>query len=166
MILPDGSGDLLSEAFLPDGSRVDGMITVIVLNGDGTPYSAYCQENIWVMDQGGGLSFCPNGNLPISQTDSNGFTQFTRRFFGGGASSGLLQVYLHGAALRSVSGMAVRFNSPDMNGDLAVDLSDVPLFAADFVSGVYAYRSDFHHDGQINLSDLVRMAGALGARCQ
>jgi hypothetical protein len=52
-------------------------------------------------------------------------------------------------------------NSPDLNGDLVVNLSDVPLFAVDYFVE-YNYRSDFFWDGQINLSDLGYLARAMG----
>jgi hypothetical protein len=59
----------------------------------------------------------------------------------------------------------VYFNSPDINGDLSVNLSDVPDFAADFF-GAYDYRSDFNWDNVINLSDIVFMAQSLGVACE
>ena len=59
----------------------------------------------------------------------------------------------------------IHFNSPDISGDLRVDLSHVPLFARDYYEGRGAYRSDFDWDGQVNLSDLVVLAGALGVQC-
>jgi hypothetical protein len=54
------------------------------------------------------------------------------------------------------------FNSPDLNGDLAVDLTDVALFAQDYF-GPYNYRSDLYWDGQVGLNDLVYIAIALEA---
>ena len=54
------------------------------------------------------------------------------------------------------------FNSPDLNGDLAVDLTDVALFAQDYF-GPYNYRSDLYWDGRVGLNDLVYIAIALEA---
>jgi hypothetical protein len=56
-------------------------------------------------------------------------------------------------------------NSPDINGDLVVSLSDVGLFSADLY-GSYNYRSDFNFDGVINLSDNGIFASAFGIGCQ
>ena len=56
------------------------------------------------------------------------------------------------------------FNSPDINGDLAINLTDVTLFAADFF-GPYAYRSDFNWDGAINLLDVTVLSGSMGITC-
>ncbi|MDX2472329.1 MAG: hypothetical protein QNL91_01345 [Candidatus Krumholzibacteria bacterium] len=61
--------------------------------------------------------------------------------------------------------MAISYNSPDINGDGVVNLTDVPLFAGDFHGGAYDFRSDFHYDGIVNLSDVVHMAQGLGSSC-
>jgi hypothetical protein len=54
-------------------------------------------------------------------------------------------------------------NSPDLNGDLAVDLADVALFAQDYF-GPYNYRSDLCWDGRVGaLNDLTYIAIALEA---
>ena len=59
--------------------------------------------------------------------------------------------------------IAMRFNSPDINADLEVNLIDVVLFTWDFF-GEYHYRSDFVWDGEINLLDLAVMARSQGVR--
>jgi hypothetical protein len=51
-------------------------------------------------------------------------------------------------------------NSPDINGDLTVDLADVSLFATDFF-GAYNYRSDLSWNGAIDIVDLTYMSRAL-----
>ena len=56
-------------------------------------------------------------------------------------------------------------NSPDLNGDLTVNLQDVALFAEDFFSAPYELRSDLHFDRVINLSDLSVMTGKVGKTC-
>lgn len=63
-----------------------------------------------------------------------------------------------------VHSIAVAFNSPDITGDLIVDLSDTVLFSSD-ISNVYNYRSDFNYDGVVNMSDLVIYCSGLGAAC-
>jgi hypothetical protein len=55
--------------------------------------------------------------------------------------------------------LAVSCISPDLNGDLIVNLLDIAAFAADFFSGVYAYRSDFNNDGVLNLADISHHPG-------
>ena len=51
-------------------------------------------------------------------------------------------------------------NSPDINGDLAVNLGDLSLFATDFF-GAYNYRSDLSWNGAIDIGDLTYMSRAL-----
>jgi hypothetical protein len=58
----------------------------------------------------------------------------------------------------------IQFNSPDLSGDLTVDLSDVVIFAGIYY-GPYEYRADYVWDGAITLSDIVVMANAIGAAC-
>jgi hypothetical protein len=49
-----------------------------------------------------------------------------------------------------------RIASPDLTGDLALDLADLTLFARDY--STYNPRSDFDGDGVVNLSDLFMFA--------
>ena len=60
--------------------------------------------------------------------------------------------------------MEVYFNSPDITGDLVVDICDTVLFARD-MKGSYNYRSDFNYDGKIDGLDTVLYCAGLGARC-
>jgi len=61
-------------------------------------------------------------------------------------------------------GVEIYFNSPDINGDLMVSLSDNGMFTMDLY-GSYSYRSDFNFDGVINLSDLGIFSGSYGISC-
>ena len=71
---------------------------------------------------------------------------------------------INGAAVYTQLGVGLRFNSPDINGDLLVNLSDVQLFAGDFF-GSYHFRSDLAYDNVVNLSDIVPLSRSLGATC-
>jgi hypothetical protein len=53
---------------------------------------------------------------------------------------------------------------PDINGDLQVNLADLTAFSQDF-HGDYDYRSDFHWDGQLDLTDLTIMARGFDVSC-
>jgi hypothetical protein len=55
-------------------------------------------------------------------------------------------------------------NSPDLNGDGVVNLSDLSIFADDYYGG-YMFRSDFHYDGSIDLNDLAKFASSWNAAC-
>ena len=56
----------------------------------------------------------------------------------------------------------LQINSPDMNGDGLVNLSDAGLFI-DVLWNGYDWRADFNHDSAINISDAGFMSGSLGA---
>ena len=56
------------------------------------------------------------------------------------------------------------FNSPDLNGDRFVNLSDLVEFTEDYYTGYY-FRSDFHRDGALILCDVDIMASSLGKGC-
>lgn len=55
----------------------------------------------------------------------------------------------------------LKVNSPDLNGDLVMNLIDLVLFNQ-CLFGPYQYRADFNFDQVINLSDLVYFARAYG----
>lgn len=61
--------------------------------------------------------------------------------------------------------MEVYINSPDINGDMVVNLADTILYSGD-LNGGYNYRSDFNWDGVINVTDTAIFAAAIGAHCQ
>ena len=164
MIVPDGSGDSLEQAMLPDGSRTSGVVTVRLVDWFGNPVVNYDYQNITLNGADPIFSPCFWGNLANASTDANGVTEFRNPIRGGGSTSSLAQVRLVGAPLTSSPGLAIRFNSPDLNADRHVNLSDIVIFAEDFF-GLYNYRSDFLWDGEVNLSDLTRMAQHLGADC-
>lgn len=54
-------------------------------------------------------------------------------------------------------------NSPDINGDRTVDLSDIALFSGDLVAP--AFRSDYNHDNNVDLSDIALFSGWIGEVC-
>ena len=97
----------------------------------------------------------------------SGISTFSLAYFGGGWHNTGTNIWVHeGGGLWNPIPMPVnvRFNSPDINGDLVVNLSDIVYFTQDFY-GAYNYRSDFNWDGVINLSDIALMAQGIGAAC-
>jgi len=72
MVVPDGTGDALEMAFLPDGTHVSGVISVMLVDVMGRPKADHCREQIELASQSGSLTFCPEGNLPESHTDAGG----------------------------------------------------------------------------------------------
>lgn len=81
----------------------------------------------------------------------------------GGYSEDLTMVLVNGDNVWA-EGLALNFNSPDIDGDGHVGLPDVTWLAMDFF-GSYHFRSDLQRDGVINLSDLGRLAAGLGGQC-
>lgn len=177
--VPDGSGRPLSEAEVWSGvpgeaaTTIDATIEVRLTNERGEPLVGYPAEKIGVRSTQGGWSQC-DGNRLIADadTDADGNTTISGALFGRGSSlpGELLRLDLDDPDLSTVayiaagSGLEVRVNSADINGDGTVDLVDLGEFAADF-DGDYDFRSDFVWDGVVNLSDVGRLAEGYATSC-
>jgi len=169
--VPDGSGLAFTEAYQADGGQVDGTLSLVlyvVYRGDPDPVANFPFEDIWLEGEGADLSLCQGGSCPDANTDAGGVTTWARPMKIGGhtvpAQSERVRVIVNGDAVPSGILPDLRFNSPDIDGNRLVNLTDIQLFATDFF-GTYDYRSDFVWDGLINLSDLVPLAQALGTNC-
>jgi hypothetical protein len=163
-VVPDGSGDTFDQATLPYGGTEDATITLLLLDGSYDPIANFPMEDIWLESRDAGLVPCPGGTTPDANTDAAGITTWSAPLRAGGYSQAIADVLVNGSRLEYASGLALSFNSPDINGDLKVDLTDMQLFAVDFFSS-YDFRADFHRDGIVNLSDIPQMALAIGADC-
>jgi len=133
--------------------------------------AGFPREDIWLHSSG--LVPCVGGTSVDADTDEDGWAIFALPPRAGGStdSSGEpagLWVYCNGDVLRDENydliEVPIVLNSPDINGDLEVNLSDVGMFAADFF-GPYSFRSDFYWDGMLNLADVGRMASGMGSGC-
>lgn len=179
LIVPDGSGPPLSGASDGQGGVVDATVRVrLVSPSGGGAIVNYPHEDIWLqfsVDPGSASACNVHPNFPgglfiaDSNTDQDGWTTFTLPLRGGGWSQGPCWVYLAGQPAYDSSWIPfppfpLRAVSPDINGDLTVDLLDVVLLGADFHSG-YSLRSDLHCDGDLNLLDLMVLGQHLGAAC-
>ncbi len=169
--LPSGDGRPLNAARTSNGtpgntSVIDATITLTVRDAGGSPIYLYPSEDLWLQTTAGGLKLCPGGSVADFSTNASGVTTFSRAIYGGG-SSGAEQtvVMINGSALVG-SNMNIHFNSPDINGDLVVDVRDSPFYANDAVHPIpYNYRSDYLYDNQINVSDTVLYAQGIGKTC-
>jgi len=164
LVMPDGSGRPLSEARVPWGGVVDATITAEILDVTAYPVADFPAEDMWLISVDGGLVTCPGGAIADGPTDALGIATFSNPLLAGGWSTELTQLVVNGSVVASRAGLDLVFNSPDLNGDLEVNLSDVQLFAADFY-GTYHHRSDLSFDGTVNLSDIVPLATSMGAVC-
>ena len=164
MVTPDGSGLSFDEAFLPWGDTEDATITLELKNANWEPVANFPREDLWLESHFDGLIPCVGGTIADSNTDAFGITWWQDPVFGGGSSEPLTVVLVNGSPIELTSGVNLRFNSPDINGDLVVNLVDVALFASDFF-GAYHFRADLYRDGVINLQDLATFAQAFGTSC-
>jgi hypothetical protein len=162
-VYPDGNGLPLTEAYGEGGVTVDATITLALRFGDDTAVINYPREDIWLETADSGLVLCALGSIPDADTDSNGETTWTQPLKAGGHSQAACHVIVAGSAL-IIPGLPFKFNSPDINGDLAVDLSDLSMFAENFY-GAYHHRADYTNDQIINLSDLAIFAAGYQTVC-
>jgi hypothetical protein len=95
--------------------------------------------------------------MDTAVTNLNGTVTFRPML--GGCSMGGFVMFMDAAGV--VLGQTLTINSPDINADGIVNLTDVATFANAFFGG-YTRCSDFNMDGVINLSDLGVMASHLG----
>lgn len=156
LVVPDGTGDTLGNKGLT--------ISVNVRDVNDDPIAGYPFQDIWWDDPGNGdISLCQGGSVADFNTNATGDTSISGAAAAGGYTQGGLQVYLAGTPLTGPT-LGIDVNSPDINGDLVVNLSDISLFAAD-LTGAYNFKSDFVPDGVINLSDIGKLGVARGAEC-
>jgi hypothetical protein len=123
---------------------------------------------MWVDDSGdGSIALCQGGSLADASTNTAGATTFSGAFSAGGFTQAGLQVYLAGTPViggGSNGVLAIDVNSPDITGDLRVNLADIGEFGLDF-GGAYSFRSDFQADGVINLADVGELGIHNGEVC-
>ena len=161
--LPNGGGHPVNNCFRLGGQRHNATITLTLLDVNSNPIFQYPWADLWLDTGDGALVYCPAGTSADRDTDVLGQTTWSRNLFAG--SSGIGTVILVSGNTLTQAPLNINHNSPDINGSLLVNLSDVTLFAQDIFGGVYRYRSDFYWDGNLNLSDLVLMSQGTGAGC-
>lgn len=151
-ITPGGNGPTLGNEGLT--------ISVTVVDGGGLPIPGYPFQDIWWDDNGNGdIALCQGGSVADANTDGSGNTTISGATAGGGWTQAGVRVYLAGVPITSTGSLlAIEVNSPDINGDITVNLVDLGTFAADFNAPAYNFRSDFTCDGFENLADVGRFA--------
>jgi len=164
LVVPDGSGNPFTEALDEQGNVVDATITLYLRDPTGSAIVNYPREDLWLETAGGGVVPCIGGLIADQHTDANGMTLWTNPPVAGGYSQGPILVLVNGSALTSNPGLPLRITSPDINGDLVVNLADLAILAPDFYSG-YNFRSDLNGDDLLNLTDISIFAQHLGAHC-
>jgi len=166
--VPNGTGKPLTQAkVISSGTLVDATITVTLRDGNGDPIYLYPAEDLWLETNAGGMVHCNGGTRAAFNTNASGQTTFVGPFNAGKQSNrtgGEKTVVMVSGSALSGSLLDILFNSPDIDGNLIVNLSDTVLYATD-AKGAYNYRSDFYFDNLINLSDTVLYAQGLSAAC-
>jgi len=166
--LPNGLGTTFANA-RSTGGVVNATITLTVLDGGGVPVANFSANDMWlekeVVASTGNFAACTGGTTADLNTNASGVTTWAAPLRAGGWSTSKTLVVINGAALTSNTGLVLRHNSADINGDGNANLSDIPLFAIDFAAGANAFRSDLQFDGFVNLSDIPRLAAGVGAVC-
>lgn len=153
-ITPGGNGPTLANESLT--------IFVHVEDAGGLNIPGYPFQDIWMDDAGSGdLAICQGGSVADANTGSDGNTTISGPIAGGGWTQSGVRIYLAGVAVLGgpTSGLlGIDVNSPDINGDLIVNLVDLGAFSTDFNDPAYNFRSDFTCDGLENLADVGRFA--------
>lgn len=135
-----------------DGQSLD-TITVTLLNGLGSPVVDFPRERIWADAISlGDLVYCDTPFLADAPTDDFGMTTISGTARGGGHTNSGLYVYVDGLPIQN-SPLDFTIVSPDIDGNLVVDVCDVAILGSDFQSA--AYRSDFTCDGTVDLADFT-----------
>lgn len=157
LITPAGNGPSLADA--------GATITVTIADNCGGPIAGYPFQDIWWNDPGTGeLSFCLGGSIADGNTNATGTTTISGSARGGGFTQQGALVYVSGMPMLDYP-LAFEVNSPDLNGDLTVNLADVGEFATDFHNAQYDFRSDLARDGAENLADVGVLAAHVGETC-
>ena len=163
LICPARDGNHFTQAYRFGGVPMDATIEIILRDAMGNPYPGIQFMDIWL--EGQGLNFCQDGNTADFNTDPNGYTEFANPLRGGGCSEyPSLVGYVMGMPFLQPPQPYIKVNSPDMNGDLIINLADVAMFSSAFFSG-YSYCADYFWDGILNLSDVAILSQHVGHSC-
>jgi hypothetical protein len=147
----------------PTLASVGATITLDLVDACGRPIVGFPREDVWLDDGGeGSLSLCAQGSIADAPSDENGRMTFSNALAAGGFAEAGLTIYFMGAPASPL--LPIRVVSPDFNGDLLVNLSDIGLFAQAY-RGSVSYRYDLNFDGALSLSDVGDFSSHLGASC-
>jgi hypothetical protein len=160
LVCPAGDGESLDA--LPGDS--DATITVYVVDHYMYPVVLFPATDLWLESAPPEplVVACPGGMTADDDTDFSGVTTFTGPYRAGACGYGTM-VLINGRPLGQPP-LELGFVSPDLDGDLVVNLTDVVHFATAYLHG-YEPCCDFHHDGVLDLTDVILLAQHLTHEC-
>jgi len=164
-VLPNGAGSAFAAAKTPTGVTEDATITLIVRDGNGVVIAGFPAEDSWLESADAGMVPCTGGSTSDQDTNVNGVTGWATALAAGGNSEDVCLVKISGDALTSNGGLALNFNSADMNGDGLVNLADIGAFSTAYYSGLNPFAADFQRNGAVDLGDIGLLAQGQGAAC-
>jgi hypothetical protein len=154
---PQSDGDLLSAAGLT--------ITVTVLDINSDPVPNIPAADVWLIGCNDLLALCGgSGAINASgPTDVNGQTTITGDIAAGGCDLGGVRVVVQGIAIGAGPCgdpcVAVKVKSPDINGNLIVNLVDFATFGAGYTSPPKPYNECIDYAapfGTVTLADFAK----------
>jgi hypothetical protein len=154
LITPASTGGSIADA--------GATITVTILDAGGLPVPNFPFQDVYLSHNGdNAVALCQGGSAADANTNAQGVTTIGG-VIGGGGFSLTTQVYINGTPLAQAP-LAVAVNSPDITGDLVVEIADFSGFGQDF--GTTAFRSDFVFDGVVDLADFSRFGQSYFQQC-
>jgi len=138
------------------------VIHVEILDCSPAPVPHFPFQDIWVAGQTGEISICQGGSSADANTDEDGRTTISGRIFGGDHCENGVIVWVNGEAAHT-GPLPLDFVSPDINGDLVVNLNDFALFGQDY--NTTARRSDIVFNGTVDLADFARFGQHYNEHC-
>jgi hypothetical protein len=157
LICPGGDGEQLS-------AKVGGgAIFITVVDGSNLPIEGIPATDFWLVDCDPSADMVLCGGSASSNasaaTDETGSTTMVGDIAGGGCADGL-SVVVQGFVITEGTPpdctpicLDIDVRSPDMNGDLAVNLLDFGLFGAAYPPNAYTKCADFDCSSTVDLLD-------------
>lgn len=177
---PQGDTDVFVDQVGGTGSGVGFLITVCVLQSDGTPIPNIPPSDFWLVDcdpindavlcGGSASSGADSLTNAAGMTTLGGLGTLTA----GGCADGLTLVVQGFAIQDSLTNCTtavckpIDVRSPDIDGNLLVNLQDLSIFATSFPPNPLDPCCDFDINGIVNLQDLAKFAfhfGPPGHQC-
>lgn len=163
---PAGDGHTLAEV----GTGIDLWVKDFLGNpGAGIPGS-----DIWLIAAFGELALCGgSGSCDAdAPTDALGFTTIRNTTIAAGGCSNYVCVVVQGMVVEDPANCSdpalapIIVRSPDLDGDLDVDVTDFVMFATAWPPGSYDECVDLDLDGEVALRDLAYFALHFLHRCE